>query len=208
MVTTVKRSHGLVRRNAGLALRTQQTFIEAFDTELNWMAIAWHSNALQGIAFGHRARRQAELAVARPLRLSHHFGRFVGDNQSNNPPIWVGELTDDLRRFAAGEPVDFSDVPLDVDHLTPFARSVVAACRRIPWGQVRTYGELATICGAPGAARAVGSVMAKNRFPLVVPCHRVLAAGGALGGYSAPDGLRMKRRLLAMEGDRVSADVK
>jgi methylated-DNA-[protein]-cysteine S-methyltransferase len=95
--------------------------------------------------------------------------------------------------------VDFSYVPLALDHLTPFARQVVVACRRISWGLVSSYGELAARCGSPGAARAVGSVMAKNRYPLVVPCHRVLAAGGALGGYSAPDGLRMKRRLLAME---------
>jgi methylated-DNA-[protein]-cysteine S-methyltransferase len=105
-----------------------------------------------------------------------------------------------LARYAAGEAVDFSQVPLDLDHLTRFARRVVAACRRIPRGQVRTYGELAAACGAAGAARAVGSVMAKNRFPLIVPCHRVIGAGGGLGGYSAPDGLRMKRRLLALEG--------
>jgi methylated-DNA-[protein]-cysteine S-methyltransferase len=95
--------------------------------------------------------------------------------------------------------VDFSDVPLALDHLTSFGRRVVAACRRIRWGQTRSYGELASECGAAGAARAVGTVMAKNRYPLIVPCHRVLAARGALGGYSAPDGLRMKRRLLAME---------
>ena len=77
---------------------------------------------------------------------------------------------------------------------------VIAACRRIPWGETRSYGDLATECGSPGAARAVGSVMAKNRYPLIVPCHRVLAAGGDIGGYSAADGLVMKRRLLAAEG--------
>ena len=108
-------------------------------------------------------------------------------------------LVDGLRRFADGEPVDFSGAPIAQDHLTPFARRVVAACRRIRWGQATSYGELAAKCGAAGAARAVGSVMAKNRFPLVVPCHRVLAASGKLGGYSAPGGLTTKRRLLEME---------
>ena len=98
-----------------------------------------------------------------------------------------------------GEPVDFADVPLALDHLTPFGRRVIAACRRFLGDSTRSYGELAAECGSPGAARAVGSVMAKNRYPLIVPCHRVLAAGGELGGYSAPDGLKMKRRLLAME---------
>jgi methylated-DNA-[protein]-cysteine S-methyltransferase len=109
----------------------------------------------------------------------------------------VAEL---LACYAAGGDVDFSDVELDLEYQTPLGRRVIAACRAIPHGEVRTYGELAAECGAPGAARAVGSVMAKNRHPLVVPCHRVVGAGGGLGGYSAPEGLRMKRRLLAMEG--------
>ena len=109
-----------------------------------------------------------------------------------------------LAEYAGGEAVDFSGVPLDLDYLTPLGRRVVAACRNIPRGEVRTYGELAELCGAPGAARAVGSVMAKNRHPLVVPCHRVIGAAGSLGGYSAPSGLTMKRRLLAMEGARLT----
>jgi methylated-DNA-[protein]-cysteine S-methyltransferase len=104
-----------------------------------------------------------------------------------------------LQRFAEGERVEFSDVPLATEHLSRFAKRVVAACRAVPWGQVTTYGDLAAVCGSSGAARAVGSVMARNRYPLVVPCHRVLASGGGLGGYSAPDGLHMKRRLLALE---------
>jgi methylated-DNA-[protein]-cysteine S-methyltransferase len=199
MITTVKRPDSFVRRRATIAGRGKQVFVDAFETELNWMAIAWHESALDGVAFGHASRRQAELAVARPLRQFHRFCRFMNGSKSNELPGWVVQLIDDLRSFAEGESVDFSNVPLDLGHLTPFARRVVEACRRIRWGQVRTYGELAMICGTPGAARAVGSVMAKNRFPLIVPCHRVLAAGGALGGYSAPDGLNMKRRLLAME---------
>jgi methylated-DNA-[protein]-cysteine S-methyltransferase len=154
---------------------------------------------LHGVVFGHASRRNAEIALARSLRLLQPHGCLVGQNVSPISPTWIKELVAGLRHFAEGEPVDFSDVPLALDHLTPFARRVVAACRRICWGQTRSYGDLASECGAPGAARAVGTVMAKNRYPLVVPCHRVLAAGGALGGYSAPDGLRMKRRLLAME---------
>jgi methylated-DNA-[protein]-cysteine S-methyltransferase len=105
-----------------------------------------------------------------------------------------------VQQYAAGSPVDFSGLSLDLDYLTPFGRRVAAACRSIPRGEVRSYGDLAAACGSPGAARAVGSVMARNRIPLVVPCHRVVGASGSLGGYSAPDGLRMKRRLLALEG--------
>jgi methylated-DNA-[protein]-cysteine S-methyltransferase len=177
--------------------------MDAFQTALGWMAIAWKGDALCGIVFGHVSRRSAELALARNLGALRSQGDFAIASSDQEVPHWVKEVIDALRRFAEGEPVEFVDVPLALDHLTPFGRRVVAACRRIGWGNTRSYGDLAEQCQAPGAARAVGTVMAKNRYPLIVPCHRVLAAGGALGGYSAPDGLRMKRRLLEMEGSAV-----
>jgi methylated-DNA-[protein]-cysteine S-methyltransferase len=111
----------------------------------------------------------------------------------------AAEVLDLVVRYAAGEPVDFADVPVALDHLTPFARRVVKHCRAIRRGQTRSYGDVAAAAGRPGAARAVGQVMAANRTPLVVPCHRVVAADGRLGGFSAPTGLAMKRRLLALE---------
>jgi methylated-DNA-[protein]-cysteine S-methyltransferase len=110
-----------------------------------------------------------------------------------------------LRRYAEGEPVDLHDVPVAVDHLSAFQRRVVKACRAIPAGERRTYGQLAAAAGSPGAARAVGQVMATNRVPLVVPCHRVVASGGGLGGFSAPQGLTMKRRLLSLEETSLAA---
>ncbi len=177
----------------------QRVCIAPFLTDLNWMAVAWHDDELVGNAFGHASRRAAEMSLARLPLGSQSFFRIDAYNQADELPAWISDLICKLSRFADGEPVDFSMVPLALNHLTSFARHVVAACRRIPWGQTRSYGELAAECGSPGAARAVGSVMAKNRYPLIVPCHRVLAAGGELGGYSAPDGLDMKRGLLAME---------
>jgi methylated-DNA-[protein]-cysteine S-methyltransferase len=89
---------------------------------------------------------------------------------------------------------------LDLDGHTAFQRRVIRCCRQIPWGATRSYAELAARAGSPRAARAVGAVMAANRFPLIVPCHRVIGARGSLGGYSAPTGLVMKSRLLAREG--------
>jgi methylated-DNA-[protein]-cysteine S-methyltransferase len=177
----------------------RQSLVTAFPTELRWMAIAWRDDVIQRVTFGQSSRRQAELAITRPLSADDNVRSRVVETQSDEVPPFVSELIEELTRFAEGEPVDFSHVALDLEHLTPFALRVVKACRRISWGKTRSYGELAQLCGAPGAARAVGSVMAKNRFPLIVPCHRVLGAGGALGGYSAPDGLDMKRRLLAAE---------
>jgi methylated-DNA-[protein]-cysteine S-methyltransferase len=177
----------------------ERTSVTAFSTDLDWMAVAWRDEVLQGIVFGYAMRRHAEVALVRSLRLPPQCFCLVGASQPEEAPRWIQDLIAKLRQFAEGQPVDFSEVRLEFDRLSPFARRVVDACRRIPWGQVRTYGQLAAVCGSPGAARAVGSVMAKNRFPLVVPCHRVLAAGGELGGYSAPTGLKMKRRLLEME---------
>jgi methylated-DNA-[protein]-cysteine S-methyltransferase len=169
------------------------------------MAIAWQEDALRGVVFGYASRRQAAVALARMPGMPIQFWRLLGEGQLAEAPDWVRDVVERLRRFAEGEPVDFSTVPLALEHLSPFARRVVAACRRLGWGQLSTYGDLAAACGSSGAARAVGSVMARNCFPLIVPCHRVLGAGGSLGGYSAPDGLRMKRRLLAMEGQQTFA---
>lgn len=104
-----------------------------------------------------------------------------------------------LKAYAAGRRTTF-DVPLDLGGLSAFARRVLRACAAIPLGQWRTYGQLAAAAGAPRAARAVGQVLRRNRFPIIVPCHRVVGADGRLTGFSARGGLALKRRLLAQEG--------
>jgi methylated-DNA-[protein]-cysteine S-methyltransferase len=173
--------------------------VVSFHSALKWIAVAWEENVLQGLVFGYSSARQAESALVRLLRLRPAW-RGLGHNPAAGAERkWIGDVSERLVQYADGEPVDFSDVPLALAHLTPFGRRVVEACRGIPWGETRSYGQLAAACGSPGAARAVGGVMAKNRFPLIVPCHRVVGSGGALGGYSAPGGLRTKQRLLAME---------
>jgi methylated-DNA-[protein]-cysteine S-methyltransferase len=112
---------------------------------------------------------------------------------------WCRELVARLRAFACGQSVDFRDVDLDLSYLTPFQKRVVEHCRKIGYGRTRSYGELAELAGSPRAARAVGSTMAANRFPLIVPCHRVINSDGSPGNYSALDGPRTKVRLLALE---------
>lgn len=108
------------------------------------------------------------------------------------------ELAARLAYYLSGVDVRLGDVELDLSWATPFQHAVADALRRIPRGEVVTYGELAALAGYPGAARAVGSFCAHNRFAILVPCHRVVGAGG-LGGYGAT-GLAVKRRLLALEG--------
>jgi methylated-DNA-[protein]-cysteine S-methyltransferase len=91
-------------------------------------------------------------------------------------------------------------LPVDLRHVTPFQRSVLQAARAIPPGQVATYGQIGRRIGRPRAARAIGQALGSNPVPIVVPCHRVLASDGSLGGYSGRGGVRTKRRLLQLEG--------
>jgi methylated-DNA-[protein]-cysteine S-methyltransferase len=110
------------------------------------------------------------------------------------------QLQERIAAYFEGETVDFTiDPPLSLAHLTPFARKVLHACRRIPPGRTATYSDLARRTGHPNAARADGGVMAANPVPLIVPCHRVLRTDGGLGGFSAPGGVATKRRLLNHE---------
>ena len=105
-----------------------------------------------------------------------------------------------LANYFLGRKVCFT-APLDLTPLTPFARKVLTALSHLPYGQTITYGQLAKRIGAPAGARAVGSCLARNPLPLIIPCHRVLPRTGGLGGFSAPAGPSLKRRLLLMESN-------
>jgi methylated-DNA-[protein]-cysteine S-methyltransferase len=130
------------------------------------------------------------------------FAGWVG-RRLRSTPIRSTERTAVVRRelddYLRGRRLSFS-VPVDLRHVTPFQRSVLEAARSVPRGQVASYGDIGRRIGKPGAARAVGQALGSNPVPIVVPCHRVLASDGSLGGYSGRGGLRTKRRLLALEG--------
>lgn len=187
------------RRRFSAPRPIQHTLATVFPSPLGWIALAFVGETLTGVTFGHATRRDAQAALERVLGDS--LAQYVAFDKCRGA---IRRTVDRLRRYASGEAVDFRDVAVDQSRLTPFGRRVIAACRRIPVGQTRSYSALAALCGSPGAARAVGRVMAGNRFPLVVPCHRVVGAGGSLGGFSAPQGLAMKRRLLTLETMAVS----
>ena len=106
-----------------------------------------------------------------------------------------------MKRYFEGEETDFSQFGLDLDGQDEFFKRVYAMARRVKWGQTTTYGTIAKeMQGGPEMARDVGQAMARNPIPLIIPCHRVLAAGGKLGGFSAPGGVSSKTRMLALEG--------
>jgi len=166
----------------------------AFSTALGWMAIQGSAGRLVALTFGHASEDKALHALA-------------GFPTINNLSIrrWNEPLIRRLQAYAQGEREAFRDIAIDWRPYTAFQRRVMEACRKIPWGEVISYAELARRAGHAGAARAVGRCMAANRVPLVVPCHRVVGADGRLCGYSGPGGLETKRRLLELETARVPA---
>jgi methylated-DNA-[protein]-cysteine S-methyltransferase len=111
----------------------------------------------------------------------------------------VKRALEQLRAYFSGERFDF-DLPVDLSGLTAFQRAVLDAARRIAPGQVRTYHQLAKQMGRPKSSRPVGQALARNPVPVVIPCHRVIASDGSLGGYSGGSGLQAKRWLLRLEG--------
>jgi methylated-DNA-[protein]-cysteine S-methyltransferase len=125
--------------------------------------------------------------------------RRLGDLAEIEPPPAVREAMARIAELFETGRADLDAIVLDMRGIEGFERRVLEAAREIGPGSTATYGELAARVGAPGAAREVGQAMARNRFPIVVPCHRVLAAGGGFGGFSAPGGLESKARLLTIE---------
>jgi len=165
----------------------QEYRLELFQTRLRWICLLWKHDSLARLSFYHDCADVAKTVV------ETEFGQSVGVRNDKTT------LARNLARYAAGEHVSFSDV-LICKPETTFQRKVLSCCRQIPYGCVKTYGEVAVQVGHPGAARAVGGVMRNNNCPLVVPCHRVLGSNGRLTGFSAGTGIELKHRLLQMEG--------
>lgn len=163
-----------------------------FDTALGPCALVWSERGLKGLWLPETT---LEATRARVLR------RFP-DAIEAPPPSEVVAAIAAIAALLRGEPSDLAEVSLDLDAVPEFEQRVYAAARAIPPGRVVTYGELAATLGEAGAAQAVGRALARNPFPIVVPCHRIVAAGDRLHGFSAPGGLATKRRLLEIEGGR------
>jgi len=163
-----------------------------FDTALGVCGLAWTADeAVAGVLLPEpdAARTQARMRRRHPL----------ADETPIAPPA-IEDAIRQIRELLRGEPRDLLAVAVDHDGVPDFHRRVYALVRTIPAGETLTYGEVAARLGEPGAAQAVGQAMGANPTPVIVPCHRVLAANGALGGFSAPGGTATKRRMLVIEG--------
>ncbi len=171
-----------------------------FETSLGVCGIAWAEAADAALP---PAVTHFQLPEATAAHTEARLVRTCGASGPAAPPPPIAALIRRVGRHLQGEAQDFTDVALALDGVGPFARRVYAAARRIPPGQTRTYGELARAVGRPAAARAVGQALGRNPIALLVPCHRVVAASGRPGGFSAHGGWATKARLLALEGARV-----
>jgi methylated-DNA-[protein]-cysteine S-methyltransferase len=165
-----------------------------FHTAIGSCAIAWSDRGVTSLWLPESSDHQTRARVAR---------RFPQATETAPPPF-VSHAIDGIVALLAGEARDLTDVPLDFDDSVPdFHRRVYDVARTIGPGRTLSYGEIAARVGEPDAARAVGQALGKNPIPIIVPCHRVLAADGGTGGFSAPGGTATKLRLLAIEGARL-----
>lgn len=164
--------------------------IATCQTAFGWVGIAWSEQGLEAITLPSATESEALDQLPAP------------NGSMPEPPkgLDVPALQDKLRRYFEGEPVTF-DEPLNQSTGTDFQRRVWLLTREIPRGETRTYGQIARMAGSADAARAVGQTMARNPWPILVPCHRVVGSDGSLTGFGG--GIDMKRRMLRLEGAQV-----
>jgi methylated-DNA-[protein]-cysteine S-methyltransferase len=161
-----------------------------FDTAIGPCAIVWGERGLLGVQIP-----EASEAATRARMVK----RFPAAQEAA-PPSRIQDVIAGVRALLRGERRDLVDVAIDDDGVPEFNRRVYAIVRRVPPGNTITYGEIAERLGDKALARAVGQAMGENRCPIVMPCHRVLAASGKSGGFSAPGGVVTKLKLLTIEG--------
>lgn len=161
--------------------------LATFRCALGWVAVLGSGQVVRALTFAHPSAQSAVAA------LPAHLSTLAVQR------MWCRPLARRIEAYLAGEPEDFRDVCVDPGPQTPFRARVIACLRQVTWGRTTTYAQLARQAGFPRAARAVGNCLAANRIPLILPCHRVVGAGGRLGGFSAAGGVATKRRLLLLE---------
>ena len=164
-----------------------------FDTALGPCGLAWSANGITGV----------QLPEADEARTRSRLLRRQGRAEQARPPTAVQGAVDGIAQLLRGQPTDLGTITLDMTGVPTFNRRVYDIARGIAPGRTLTYGDIAARLGDHGLARAVGQALGNNPFAIIVPCHRVLAARGKPGGFSANGGVQTKMRLLAIEGARV-----
>ncbi len=183
--------------NAGAIIAfgmTMQAFT-FFDTAIGRCGLAWTPHGINAVLLPERREIDAWRRVL----------RMFPDAVETRPTGEADRAARAVRAHLRGEDSEIGAIALDLSAIPPFNQKVYAITRAIPRGETLTYGEVASRLGASGAARAVGRALGQNPIPVIVPCHRVLAANGATGGFSANGGVVTKFRLLAIEGAKATS---
>ncbi len=162
-----------------------------FDTALGRCGLCWGGAGLRAVSLAH----DDEAATVAHLRK-----RAPEAQETETAPPEITQLIEDIAALFEGEKHDLSYAALDTDGIEPFELSVIELTKGIGPGELKTYGDLARALGDVGHSRRVGQALGRNPFPIVVPCHRVVGADGAMTGFSAPGGAGLKRKLLKIEG--------
>lgn len=165
-----------------------------FETAIGWCGLVWGERGIVGVQLPEADEAKTRARLRR---------RFPGAREAAAPPE-VQRAIDGITTLLRGEATDLSGVALDMERVPPFNRQVYEVARTIPPGATLSYGEIAARLGDPSLARDVGQALGQNPFAIIVPCHRVLAAGGKIGGFSANGGIMTKRRMLAIESVHAS----
>jgi O-6-methylguanine DNA methyltransferase len=174
----------------------KQTAYCLFETPLGTCGIGWLET---GAPRKTLAVACLQLPETTPKATKERIARKSSGSRADAPPPAIAEVIEKICQHLRGELQDFRDVPLHLGEVGAFDRQVYEAALRIPPGETSTYGELARAVGRPTEARAVGQAMARNPIPIIIPCHRVLAANGRLGGFSAHGERLTKAKLLSIE---------
>lgn len=159
---------------------------ELVKTRYGWVGLSYTDRGLTALTFPKRGREEAILELKQRAKGTLRPGKAYGK-----------KLREKLEAYFAGQPVTFDD-HVDVERATPFQRKVWKALQAIPYGELRSYKEVAKAIGKPRATRAVGRAVGSNPVPILIPCHRVICHDGSLGGFSS--GISWKKRLLSLEG--------
>lgn len=166
-----------------------------FETAIGWAGVAWAENGLIG----------AYLPEADPAMARQSFTRRFPGVTEAEPPAEIATVIDRIIALMRGEKVDLSDAPLDIARVPAFNAKVYEITRRIPPGETLTYGQIGVQLGDKLLSQQVGAALGRNPWPIIVPCHRVTAANGKLGGFTARGGAAAKLKLLAIEGASAAA---
>jgi methylated-DNA-[protein]-cysteine S-methyltransferase len=183
----VAKSRGAYDMNA---IMSDDLNFTLFQTAIGCCGIVWNTRGIAGVQIAEKSEQATRSRISR---------RYPGVQEVVPPPS-VQSVVADIVALLNGEPKELSHVTLDLDGVPDFNRRVYDVARTIRPGATISYGEIAARLGDRSLARDVAQALSQNPFPIIVPCHRVLAAGGKMGGFSAPGGVRTKLRLLSIEG--------